>query len=79
MTARDENRSWLHQGALDLVALQEGSVFNVDLRHRPFAGNEPLKEIVREAQEAVSRVQRVAYEIWWQAGEERRARRDLTE
>lgn len=65
------------EGALDLLALQGGQVWDVDLRHSPFRRDPELKFLTREAQLAVNALSRRAYEVWWNASEERRARRDL--
>jgi hypothetical protein len=55
------------EGALDLLAAQEGHPFEVNLTHRPFAGNDELKALVRDARTAASELARISYQIWFEA------------
>lgn len=50
-------------GTLDLIALQASRVWEVNLTHRPFAGNPELKELVRAARAAIGDVAGAAYAI----------------
>lgn len=59
-------------GALDLLAVQNGRVHEVDLRHRPFAGNEALKDQVHAARQALSDLATTAYRLWWEKLDETR-------
>lgn len=62
------------EGALDVLALQGGRVHEVNLTHRPFAANEPFKQLVYDAREALSAVGREAYVIAFARLDERRER-----
>ncbi|MET0886207.1 MAG: hypothetical protein ABWX92_07125 [Mycetocola sp.] len=53
------------EGALDVLALQEGRPLDTNLTHTPFAGNDELKDLVMAARSAVWDVQRAAHEIAW--------------
>lgn len=52
-------------GALDLLAAQGGRPNEVNLTHRPFAGNPELKELVRNARTALHELAHAAYLEWW--------------
>lgn len=51
------------EGALDLLAAQVGDVHEIDLRHRPFAGNDELKWRVYRARVALSELAQLAYQV----------------
>lgn len=51
------------EGALDLLAIQAGDVFDADLRRRPFARNPELKELIYTAREAISAMTHSAYQV----------------
>lgn len=51
------------EGALDLLALQEGRYWEIDLRHKPFARYPDLKRLSLEARAADLRLNRLVCEI----------------
>lgn len=54
------------EGALNLLEVQGGDPFAADLSRRPFARNEELKAVVRDARTAVTAMTRAAYLAGWE-------------
>lgn len=61
------------EGALDLLAAQGSRPYEINLTHRPFAGNEELKGLVRAARDALSELASGSYSLWWDQLERVRA------
>ena len=53
------------EGALDMLAAQDGFVSEINLTHRPFPTDVELKEAVRAAREATFVLARMAYARWF--------------
>ncbi|WP_336647549.1 hypothetical protein [Microbacterium sp. MMO-10] len=55
------------EGALDLLAAQGGDPYGVLLARRPFSSNHELKDAVRDARLAATRMSRLAFQVGWDA------------
>ena len=64
------------EGALDILAIQGGRVWEVDLRHTPFVRDRELKFLVSEAREALNQLSLRADTVWWEAAQARNSGND---
>lgn len=64
------------EGALDILAIQGGRVWEVDLRHTPFVRDRELKFLVSEARAALNQLSSRAYMVWWKAAQARKSEND---